>query len=506
MSTTLPTPPPRADLNDSVYTALREGLARAGYFKEAIAEYLQLGSLSQFFDGRAPDTFTTDVTSPLSALCQSFLIGRAMEPALLRANLGDAFVDAGLEAGLLLPVNVDGTDALAAAASVYPVEDFWMASERVSFFPGSGQTKPYRDVVYPAATRGVEVFLRFLPRRPCNRFLEACGGCGPAAVVASVFAKQTVSSDLEPRSAAFAAFNGRLRGLSNFSSVAGPYYEGTEGQFDCIAAHPPYMPNLGEFQTYYGGGPDGTEVLRGLVAGLEERLAPGGLFYAETIIPRLGGKPYAEVLRDWIGAAADQFDVGVFVLTPYTNSTLAMNATVKGGRGIAYQSRLLECWQQEGITEFALCVAYIWRHEEPGVPIDCHRVITESTKWEDLLAVLEWERKRNEPAVLQQLMESPVVASPSLRIHSVHEARNGELVNLSVKAVVNEPLHAEGPIDQWMAFLFARADGSRTGQELMAGLIEDGVVPPDTPPEQFAHLLAGLVGVGFLLQPTCLAP
>lgn len=497
--------PPRADLPDEIYATLRDGFVQAGYSRAAISELLDLRDLSDFFEGRSLEEYPTAIDSPLSALCQEFLLGRAVEPALLRGQLGDDFVDAALAVGLLVPVKLE-TEALAATASVYPVEDLWMASDRVAFFPGVVNPKSRRDVVYPAATRGAANFLRFLPRRKYGRFLETCGGCGPAAVIAGRFAEETVASDLEPRSAAFAAFNGRLAGLRNFQSIAGSFYDGADGLFDCITAHPPYMPSLGEVETYYGGGEDGSEVLRGLVIPLPEKLAPGGIFYAETMMPRQGGLPYTRVLREWIGDGAGSFDIGVFVLTTFTNTFLAMSTTVKASRGLSYQIRLLDAWKKQDHTEFALVVILIRRHQGTEVPIDCHRIITDSTTWQDPLRVLEWEKERWNGTTLAKLMEAPVTAAPGLRLHSTHEVGSGGLTNIGVKAAVNGPFETEAAIDEWMAFLFARADGTRTGEALMASLVEDGVIPPETPPEQFAQLLSGFVGAGFLRTPICPRP
>lgn len=492
---------PAADKPEPLYTTLREGFQSAGYTRAALCAHLELRSFTELFEGRVLDAYSTLIDSPFTALCQVFILGRAVEPILLRSNLGDAFVDAAIEVGLLVPFTVEDVSALLATACLYPVEDLWIASDRIAQLPGSTDTKPRKDVVYPAATHSVENFLNLMPRLRYGRFLEACGGCGPAALLAGRFSDESIASDLEPRSAAFAAFNGRLQGLTNFHSIAGSYYEGAEGQFDCIAAHPPYMPSLDSVETYYGGGIDGSEVLRGLLSPLQEKLAPGGYFYAVSTVPRKENGSYTQQVRQWIAGDTSTLDVGVFVLSTFSMYMLSLSTAVKGNRGHSFQSRLLKAWQDLGYAEFALAAILVRRHDDETNATNCQRISTDSTTWEDLVYALHWEQRARQPETLAALMENPLGLPESFRIQSTHVAAEGALHSIQVRAQVEEAFKSEAAIEEWMSYLFARVDGEKTGTDLMVSLLEDGVLLPDTPPVQFAQLLASFVGAGLVASP-----
>lgn len=498
------TPPPRADASPDAYAAIRLGLEHAEYSQPAVCEYFHLKDFADFFEGHAPTDFSLDIGSPLGALSQLFLLGRSLEDALLRAQLGDAFVDACVETGLLLASDA-APSAWIASAALYPLKEIWIASDRVVPLPGM-EGKTHADVVYPAATRSAGMFLTLMPRRACGRFLEVCGGCGPAALLGGEFADESTASDLEPRSAAFAAFNGRLLNLDNFRSIAGSYYDGTVGLYDVIAAHPPYMPSLGGSDTYYGGGKDGTEILRGLLAQLPGKLAPGGLFYAVAMIPQGPSASLEQNVRRWIGDQAPSFDVFSF---PHRNTSvhdLALSVAVKNSGGMQQLFRFEQELAGLGHSEFVLGALIVRRHSVEEPPINIRRKLAPQCGWRELLWCVDWECAAKEPGLVLQLMDHPVRVRPEFELHATHKPSPEGLPPVRFQAITQYPFAMESDIQDWMSYLFARADGSLTGAGLMKSLIDDQLLHPETPTEAFAQLLRTFVSGAFLETPICPLP
>ncbi|MCU0227698.1 MAG: hypothetical protein MUF01_08655 [Bryobacterales bacterium] len=496
--------PPRADAAAAHYELLADGLRRAGYSLDACQEYLGVPNLADFFEGHAKLELETLIDSPISALVQVFLLGRAVEAALLEAQLGEAFVGACRETGLLLASDAAPT-ALVASAALYPFAGAAIASDRVTPLPGL-EDQPQPDVVYPACTRSAQLFLGLLPRRPVGRFLEVCGGCGPAALLAAQFCGESTASDLEPRSAAFAAFNGRLLGVGNFRSIAGAYYQGTEGLYDLIAAHPPYMPSLGSTHTYYGGGNDGTEIVRGLLAQLPEKLSPGGLFYAVAMLPQGAAATVEQNVRAWIGQQAPHFDVFFFPQTTSSIHQLALSIAVKNKGGIPVVTQYEQALRGLGHREFLMGALLVRRHVGAEDPVDTRRKLAPRSDWEELQWCVDFAVVLKQPQIAQQLLEDSPRIRPEFELHATHKPSPEGLPPVRFQAVTAYPFAMETEIQAWMSYLLARADGTRTGQQLLESLIDDQVVHPETSAEKFAQLLGVLIAGGFLESSICPLP
>jgi hypothetical protein len=60
------------------------------------------------------------------------------------------------------------------------------------------------------------------------------------------------------------------------------------------------------------------------------------------------------------------------------------------------------------------------------------------------------------------------------------------------------PFSMEMPAQAWTAYLLTCADGTLTSAELLEKLKADGALHQDTPPAEFAEMLAVLISGGFL--------
>lgn len=114
-----------------------------------------------------------------------------------------------------------------------------------------------------------------------GRVLDLCAGAGAQALVCAQTAASVTAIDVEPLAEKVFWINAELNGLSErVEFLIGDLFEPVAGrQFDRICANPPFMPVPPgiRFPAFADGGPDGLAVVRRLLAGLPEHLAPNGL-------------------------------------------------------------------------------------------------------------------------------------------------------------------------------------------------------------------------------------
>lgn len=108
------------------------------------------------------------------------------------------------------------------------------------------------------------------------------------ALAAERLARSVTATDISPAALAAAARNAAGAGLANIDFRSGPMFEPVRGRtFDLVLSNPPYLteaelrsaePEVREWEprTALAAGADGLDVIRGLVAGLDHVLRPGG--------------------------------------------------------------------------------------------------------------------------------------------------------------------------------------------------------------------------------------
>ena len=184
---------------------------------------------------------------------------------------------------------------------------------------------PLELVVGWAAFHGLRVVVRpgvFVPRRRTELMaveaiglvgrvrgrrpvvLDLCCGAGAlAAAVGAAADAELHAADVEPAAVACARLNlpagGSVHQGDLFEALPGHLH----GRVDVLVANVPYVPTaeidllpaearLHEPRVTLDGGPDGLEVLRRVVAGAPEWLAPGGSLLVETserqVVPAVG--------------------------------------------------------------------------------------------------------------------------------------------------------------------------------------------------------------------------
>jgi methylase of polypeptide subunit release factors len=110
--------------------------------------------------------------------------------------------------------------------------------------------------------------------------LDLCSGVGAQALACAQTAARVTAVEIEPLAAKLFWANAEINGLSDrVELLNGDLLGPVAGRrFDTIACNPPFMPvppGL-PYPRYADGGGDGLEIVRRLMAGLPDALAPGG--------------------------------------------------------------------------------------------------------------------------------------------------------------------------------------------------------------------------------------
>ncbi|MCL4783657.1 MAG: hypothetical protein KJZ70_11545 [Bryobacterales bacterium] len=508
--------PPCADADDATYAALREAFHAARFYDKETCEYAgieDLGALVRL--GDAVLSPSTSVEGPLSALCHLFLWSRAIQEGELRSLFGDRFVDAALAVRLFAPY-AEHDGALRALASVYPLRDesaagnggpraFWVASDRLAGTVEERRAQPDDVVFCPLAATGNR-FLGLLPRTPCERFVEVCAGCGPAALLATGFAGQVVASDLAARSVAFSRFVARLNGQPRMQAIQGGGYDGLEGKFDRIAAHPPYMPTLGAAEIYYGGGATGMEITETLVRGIPDRLAPGGLFYAATMLFEGPEKSAEQLVREWLGEGQSAYDVFLYPLYFHSLLEAAQRAALKAGEGYEGMERAHNLLEDFGFQNAVVGLLLIRRHDRAEPAVTARRRMGETAEWRHLLWSLDTERRAASDADGSQALEATYTVCADVEMIVRHRPSPEGFAAAGFKVRTSAPFAIETEIEGWMSYLISRADGTMSGRQLMESCIADGMILSETPAPEFARLLWTFVGGAVMESSLCPLP
>jgi methylase of polypeptide subunit release factors len=114
-----------------------------------------------------------------------------------------------------------------------------------------------------------------------GRALDLCTGAGAQALVCAQTAASVTAVDIEPLAERVFWINAEINGLSEkVEFLIGDLWEPVAGrQFDRVCCNPPFMPVPPgvRYPRFADGGSDGLAVVRRVLAGLPEALAPDGL-------------------------------------------------------------------------------------------------------------------------------------------------------------------------------------------------------------------------------------
>ncbi len=110
--------------------------------------------------------------------------------------------------------------------------------------------------------------------------LDLCSGVGPQALICARTAKHVTAVEIEPLATRLFWINAAMNGLTDkVEFLTGDLLAPVAGRkFDLISCNPPFMPVPAgvPYPVFAGGGNDGLDIVRRLMAGLPEALASDG--------------------------------------------------------------------------------------------------------------------------------------------------------------------------------------------------------------------------------------
>ncbi len=350
-------------------------------------------------------------------------------------------------------------------------------------------------------------YLSYIPMLPCGKFLEACGGSGIAGLAAVTHgAQQSYSSDIAPRSTAFARFSAALSGIEGFHALTGDAYQPVEGiTFDRIALHPPYMPALNSHLLFHSGGQDGEQITRKHIVDLPGRLNPGGRLYCRCMGSDRTGSPYEQRIREWLGDASPEYDVAVLA-TGYSDRSSFLVSAIHMNRT---QSDGMDAWEamfdRLQIECLVMTIIVIQRRDCERPVFTVRREKGPHAGNRELEWLLQFETARAARGH-SLFLDSPLKASPAVALHTGLRKQAREWAACSLKLEVSYPFPLQRQIDSATAALLPQLDGKRTGREVYRSLANGQSTAASE--QEFAARLADLAAGGFLfvdgLQPPAL--
>ncbi len=250
---------------------------------------------------------------PAAVLASAFLLG---EP-VLRRDLDAALPRLGAEGAArcgLLTLAGSGPDDEARTVvelAPYAAEDaagavsWWIASD-VGERSAGGPLRP--DHVVGVGGASTTLAGLTVPG-PAVRALDLGTGCGIQALHAARHADAVVATDVSDRSLTFARFNAALAGTA-LDLRLGSMLEPVAGErFDLVVSNPPFVitPRAADAAlpryTYRDGGRAGDALVRDLITGVGEVLAPGGVAQLLGNWEHRRGEDWRERVGGWLEAS-----------------------------------------------------------------------------------------------------------------------------------------------------------------------------------------------------------
>jgi methylase of polypeptide subunit release factors len=480
--------------SDAEFAALSAALVTARFTERAVCERLGLERVSQF---RLEGARHLE-NEPADAI--GLMVWLLIEGGPVSKSTAAKLPLAELEAlGIVKPHPSAGSHVYA-TVMLYPMHGLYIVSDRPRPIEGKAG-RPADDFVYPAIAANTDLFLRLLPSTPCDAFLDLCCGAGIAAIAAARGgARHAWAFDVAERSIGFTEFNRRLNGTANVTAGCGDLYEPAGNlTFDRIAAHPPYVPVYRPQMIFDSGGQDGEQIVRRIIEGLPRYLRPGGRFYALTMGTDRD-RPFEKRMRDWLGEAEGEFDVAFVVRRDLTPREYAAEAVIRNGGRVEDIQAWRDLFESQGIQGLAYGFLTIQRREHPRPVFTARRTAGPRTGPAEHAWMMDWETSVASGGA-GEMLRTRILASRETRLTVQQQLTEEGWEARDFRLEIDHPFRMETRVQVWVAHLLAIAYGSLTGAQLLDKLKEAGAVHPETPPEEYASMLAILVSGGFLTLP-----
>ena len=358
---------------------------------------------------------------PLVTLTRLFVLGRPSSRAQVARALPRLGVDGGVRLGLLAAAGQSTDDEVRPRVDLRPYSandavgsvDWWLASDLGEAATGAALHPEHVLGVGGAST----TLAQSTVRAQVGRTLDLGTGCGVQALHASRHSGSVVATDVSARALAFARFNAALVGVDldlRLGSMLDPVQE---EQFDLVVSNPPFVitprsAHAGPVYEYRDGGRAGDDLVRDLVTGVGQVLAPGGVAQLLGNWEHRNGQDWTERVGGWLDESGlDGWVVQREVLDPaeYAELWLRDGGTTRDRDRHAWESGLtawLDDFEQRGVHAVGLGMVVLRRprtgpasmrrlEEQPGAvrqPLGEHLAAA--------LAAHDWLAAHDDDAVL----------------------------------------------------------------------------------------------------------
>ena len=251
---------------------------------------------------------------PLALLTRLFLLGRAVPRAGADRALPRLGTDGAQRLGLVAASGHGDDDEVRALVDLRPYAavdgrgeaTWWLTSDLGELATGRALRTDHVLGVGGASTTLAQVTVR----DERARALDLGTGCGVQALHASRHTRHVTATDISPRALAFALFNARLAGIGDdrLELREGSMLEPVAGErFDLVVSNPPFVitPRRDDVPAYEyrDGGRSGDDLVRDLVTGVADVLAPGGVAQLLGNWEVRRGEPWDARVGAWLDAS-----------------------------------------------------------------------------------------------------------------------------------------------------------------------------------------------------------
>lgn len=457
-------PPPVAD--PVRLAALGNVFRSAGFLEDRVADLLGADEFltrhSREF-GRA--MYRTKTETPLYVLTRLFLLGVPVEAGAVARTLAPVTAR-DLEA--LRLVRADG-GSLEPLVTILPHGDLWVAFDQ----PERIQSGAGSDLV-SGITQSTASLANAAIRRRSRATLDLGTGSGVLAFMAAGWSDEVDAVDLNARAVAFAKFNAALNNRPNVRSSAGDLFAPVEGKlFDSILCNPPFAVTPSRKYVYRDSGMEGDAFARRIAREAPSYLREGGFLQMifEWVHPR--GEDWQARLASWFEASGcDAWVMRTETVDPLHYADKWIATTERAGAEAAeslydewiawYGRQNYEAVSSGYVTMRKRSGAANWITIEDAAPVrsgPCGDQIEEGFRARDFLSG---------PDVDTRLLAARPVVSPDLEMVQRCEKGPGRWDIVASQVRIKRGMQHTANVDQQVAAILVRCDGSRTLREVLA--------------------------------------
>ncbi|WP_149496641.1 methyltransferase [Roseiconus lacunae] len=433
-----------------------------------------------------------DSDSAFDCLAQLFFLGREIDVVAARKVLPKGLIDCFLRSGVI----AERYQSLTPKVLLVPVEDVWLASDLQVLRDHSH--KDYVPTVCDAALHLASVAVR----QPTRRMLDLCCGFSLHGVLASRHAESVITSDLNPRAAAFARFNAALNECQDFTTVTGDVFSAVKGKkFDLILSNPPFIISPEAVTTYRFAPYELDGFVEQMFRQAPDYLQHGGIFQAVCEWVEIDGVDWQQRLQTWFEGRG--CDVWVLTANRQLPSTYAANTLRQSDTDADQLPDMIANWEQYFSKQKVNAIhgGFIFLRRRDG------------DNWFDVSQLTKPIRSQIGDAIVrgldnrdllygryadQDILNSRLAVTRGIRIveDSIYNGIRWESETMTLHVDCGIPVSIG--IDKYVRNLIARYDGQRIVSDCLADFANHVGLPMDTGVAQGLEITKAMIRTGVL--------